>query len=91
MIFGIWTFLGLLSATQSAIYLLHIGKPGAERLKDRLPVRVSIPDELSRAVVPHFVLQPLVENAFEHGIARKAGPGKVEIAPSASTECCSSR
>ena len=51
----------------------------AERFKDRLTVRVAIPDELSRAVVPHFVLQPLVENAFEHGIARKAGPGKVEI------------
>ena len=52
----------------------------AERFKDRLTVRVAIPDELSRAVVPHFVLQPLVENAFEHGIARKAGPGKVEVA-----------
>ena len=52
----------------------------AERFKDRLTVRVTIPNELSRAVVPHFVLQPLVENAFEHGIARQAGPGKVEVA-----------
>ncbi len=26
VIFGIWTFLGLLSATQSAVYLRHIGK-----------------------------------------------------------------
>jgi len=29
--------------------------------------------------VPHFVLQPLVENALEHGIARRAGPGRVEV------------
>jgi LytS/YehU family sensor histidine kinase len=30
--------------------------------------------------VPHFVLQPLVENAIEHGIARRAGAGRIAIA-----------
>ncbi len=30
--------------------------------------------------MPHFVLQPLVENAIEHGIARRAGAGRITIA-----------
>jgi LytS/YehU family sensor histidine kinase len=31
------------------------------------------------ALVPWFVLQPLVENAIEHGLARCQGPGRVHI------------
>lgn len=50
-----------------------------ERFKDRLTVGIDVPDALSRALVPHFVLQPLVENALEHGIARRAGPGRVDV------------
>ncbi|MDQ3517089.1 MAG: sensor histidine kinase, partial [Gemmatimonadota bacterium] len=38
-----------------------------------------VPDALNRAMVPHFMLQPLVENALEHGIARRAGPGRVDV------------
>jgi sensor histidine kinase YesM len=30
-------------------------------------------------LVPAFVLQPLVENAIVHGIARKSGPGRIDI------------
>jgi sensor histidine kinase YesM len=30
-------------------------------------------------MVPHFVLQPLVENALEHGIAQRAGAGRLEV------------
>ena len=52
----------------------------AERFKDRLTIGIDVPDGLNRALVPHFVLQPLVENALEHGIARRAGPGRVDVA-----------
>jgi two-component system, LytTR family, sensor kinase len=49
----------------------------------RLAVHEAFPAELANALVPPFVLQPLVENALEHGIARRAGAGCVEIAAGA--------
>jgi two-component system, LytTR family, sensor kinase len=49
------------------------------RFHDRLTVHCDIDPEASDALVPHFLLQPLVENALEHGIAQRPGPGCVEI------------
>jgi two-component system LytT family sensor kinase len=49
------------------------------RFQDRLRVHIDC-DGAGRALVPNFVLQPLVENAIEHGIARSAGPGRIDIA-----------
>ncbi len=49
------------------------------RFSDRLKVRFDIDDALLGAAVPAFVLQPLVENALRHGIARRADGGAVEI------------
>jgi signal transduction histidine kinase len=45
----------------------------------RLTVRWDVPREVEDALVPSFLLQPLVENALEHGVARQPGPGYVEI------------
>ena len=36
------------------------------------------PDTLDTRV-PSMLLQPLVENAIKHGVARKAGPGHIDI------------
>jgi sensor histidine kinase YesM len=49
------------------------------RFGARLEVRECVPPELAEARVPPFVLQPLVENALEHGIERRAGAGRVEV------------
>lgn len=49
------------------------------RFGDRLTVRLTIPTEVESALVPTFVLQPLVENALEHGVDRVEGSGCVEI------------
>jgi two-component system, LytTR family, sensor kinase len=50
------------------------------RFHDRLTVRCDIEPAVGDALVPHFLLQPLVENALEHGIAQRPGPGCVDIA-----------
>lgn len=49
------------------------------RLGDRLEVRIDVPQELDGALVPSLALQPLVENAIRHGIAQRAGPGRVTV------------
>jgi two-component system LytT family sensor kinase len=45
-----------------------------------LDVTVDVPVEARGAVVPAMSLQPLVENAVRHGVERRAGSGRVEIA-----------
>jgi two-component system, LytTR family, sensor kinase len=49
------------------------------RFHDRLTVEVDAPLEARSALVPAFLLQPLVENALEHGIAARPGPGTVRV------------
>ena len=49
------------------------------RFHDRLTVHVHAAPGTERAMVPHFVLQPLVENSLEHGIAQRAGDGHIEV------------
>lgn len=49
------------------------------RFGERLSYRVLIPDQVLQARVPNLILQPLVENALRHGLATRAGPGRVEI------------
>jgi LytS/YehU family sensor histidine kinase len=50
------------------------------RFGDRLQVSVDIPAELLRAQVPNLLLQPLVENAIKHGIAKRVVGGTVRVA-----------
>jgi len=52
------------------------------RFGERLQVSVDIPAELLRAQVPNLLLQPLVENAIKHGIAKRVAGGTVRIAGS---------
>ena len=49
------------------------------RFSDRLQLRWSIDDSVRDALVPEFILQPLVENAIRHGIARRSEAGTIEI------------
>ncbi len=50
-----------------------------ERFKDRLVFETQVTAEAHHALVPFFILQPLVENAFQHGIARRSGTGHVAV------------
>ncbi len=49
------------------------------RFGDRLEVSVDIPPEVLHAQVPNLLLQPLVENAIKHGIARRVAGGAVHV------------
>jgi LytS/YehU family sensor histidine kinase len=49
------------------------------RFSDRLKIRWSIEPGITAAVVPEFILQPLVENAIKHGIAKSNQAGVIEI------------
>jgi hypothetical protein len=50
------------------------------RFGERLKVSVEIPAELLQARVPNLLLQPLVENAIKHGIAKRVAGGTVRVA-----------
>jgi Histidine kinase len=52
------------------------------RFGDRLVVEFRIDDSAREALVPQLVLQPLVENAFRHGLSRRSPAGKLAIAAS---------
>jgi two-component system LytT family sensor kinase len=49
------------------------------RFADRLVVRYDVHPDTLDTRVPSLLLQPLVENAIKHGVARKAGPGHIDI------------
>lgn len=49
------------------------------RLGERLVVDLDISPETLDARVPHFLLQPLVENAIQHGISKISAEGRLTI------------
>jgi two-component system LytT family sensor kinase len=49
------------------------------RFEGRLAIHQEVDEPARCALVPQFLLQPLVENAFEHGIGRRAGAGCITI------------
>jgi signal transduction histidine kinase len=55
---------------------------GVEKIRfgERLGVSVEATPQAQLALVPAFVLQPLVENAIHHGVAKRAQVGRLAIA-----------
>lgn len=49
-----------------------------ERLGKRLTVEIDVPEELMDCPVPRLILQPVIENAIEHGVVPN-GSGTVSI------------
>jgi two-component system, LytTR family, sensor kinase len=50
------------------------------RFAERLQLSMDIPSELFPAQVPTLILQPMVENAVKHGIAKRVQGGEIRIA-----------
>ena len=49
------------------------------RFKDRLRLEKNIDPKVHKAVIPGLILQPLIENAIKHGIAKKIGESRIWI------------
>jgi len=58
-----------------ADYLALIGV----RMGARLQVRLDLPEDLRTLPVPPLLLQPLVENAVQHGLEPKVAGGRIEV------------
>lgn len=49
------------------------------RFQGRLHVETTVAEDTLDALVPNLILQPIVENALEHGVNRAAGDGRITI------------
>jgi two-component system, LytTR family, sensor kinase len=49
------------------------------RFGDRLRIDIEVDPAVANAAVPHFILQPLVENSIRHGIGARAGSGSIRV------------
>ncbi len=49
------------------------------RFQDTLTVEIQLDPKTLDARVPHLILQPLIENAFRHGISKRVGSGLLRI------------
>jgi two-component system, sensor histidine kinase YesM len=49
------------------------------RFQNRIQVELILDESISNVLIPKFTLQPLVENAFEHGLSKRTQGGKLVI------------
>jgi sensor histidine kinase YesM len=49
------------------------------RFEDRLEYNIQVEPSIEHIQIPRFVLQPLIENAIKHGVARIEHQGKIEL------------
>jgi two-component system LytT family sensor kinase len=49
------------------------------RFQDRLAVEIAVDDDVLDALVPTFILQPLVENSVKHGVEKRTDGGHIVV------------
>jgi len=49
------------------------------RFEERLHVEIDVDPRAASAAMPHMLLQPIVENAIQHGIGRRAQGGTISV------------
>ncbi|GAB6090783.1 sensor histidine kinase [Spirochaeta dissipatitropha] len=50
-----------------------------ERFKDRITIQTSIDPDVGDCLIPKLLIQPIVENAFQHGFSKKTGEWSLNI------------
>ena len=60
-------------------YLQSFLKIQNERFAYRINLEIDIPDDLMSLQIPKLILQPILENTFEHGLADKKGEWLISI------------
>lgn len=64
---------------QEIAFIEHYLNIQKARFEERFRAVIRIEPDVRSALVPTFILQPLVENAVLHGVARDLDAGKVEV------------
>jgi two-component sensor histidine kinase len=49
------------------------------RFGDRLKIQTAVSPDVRRALIPALLLQPLVENAIQHGFSKRPEGGRIEV------------
>ena len=49
------------------------------RFEDRLIIEYDIAQDVSHASVPYLIMQPLIENAIQHGVGQSLGASRISI------------
>ena len=49
------------------------------RFGGRLETRIDVDNDVLNALVPHLILQPLVENSIKHGVGPRSDAGRIDI------------
>jgi len=62
-----------LDIIQSYLTIQHM------RFQDKVAVSVTVDEALMDQPLPRFILQPVIENAFQHGLEKKMGSGHLFI------------
>jgi len=65
--------------TEELTFLEHYLAIQHMRFGDRIQVTIDVDSNLRDALVPSLFLQPLVENAFKHGLSKRARGGSIVV------------
>lgn len=71
--------LQLLPLSRELEFVRHYLEIQRERFRDRLDTHFEVTEQALRAEVPCMILQPLVENALQHGLLPKVSRGTLRI------------
>lgn len=71
--------LQMLPLSRELEFVRHYLEIQRARFRDRLDIQLEVADEVLPAEVPCMILQPLVENALQHGLLPKVSRGSLRI------------